>query len=332
MLQVDAANESGWALLSRTFLELERRPEARIAAEPLRVIGRPERCDLPTFDDIRPRPAVARPLSLEASILRKLLPHAPGADEAGALLAALEPALSKLFPPDLETYGVSPRDRLGPRAPHPLFDQAERVAAVLGLKQLALYVHKVRTRGVCVEFVDEGLMVVVPAPLAELPAPEQVFLLGRVLMPYTLSFSAMERLTPRELEVLLASAARIAQPDFGAGLTSEDFLDEQSKRIYKAVPRRQRKALEQAAAAYVTAPRIEILVWREALDRMVTRASAVLCDDLAAAVRVLKETEREMSALGGPDVVRRADKARDLFLFWASDDAMALRRHLGLLV
>jgi tetratricopeptide (TPR) repeat protein len=332
MLQVDAANATGWALLSQTFLDLERRPEARIAAEPLRILGRPEVCGLPSFDDIRARPGVARPLSLEASILRKLLPHAPGAPEAGALLAALEPALSKLFPPDLEAYGVSARDRLGPRAPHPLYEQAERVAAVLGLKQLALYVHKVRTRGIGVEFVDEGLMVVIPAPLAELPTAEQVFLLGRVLMPYTLSFSAMERLTPRELEVLLASAARIAQPDFGAGLTSEDFLNEQSKRIYKAVPRRQRKALEQAAAAYVTAPRIEILVWREALDRMVTRASGVLCDDLAAAVRVLKETEREMSALTGADIVRRADKARDLFLFWASDDAMALRRHLGLLV
>ncbi len=331
MLVADAASAEGWELLCRSFLEVDRRAEARLAFEPLRLLGATPSADLPRFEDQHARPGFARPLALEASILRKLLPHAPGAAEAGALLAALEPALYRLFPADLETYGVSSRDRLGPRAPHTLFESSERVSAVLGLKNLALYIHKVRTRGVCVEYVEDGVMVLVPAQLAELPPPEQVFLLGRVLMPYTLSFSAMERLTPRELEVLLASAARIVEPGFGVGLTSEDFLNEQSRRILKAIPRRGKKALEVAAAAYARAPRIDVLAWRDALDRVVIRASAVLGDDLGAAVRVLRETEREMSAIAGAELVKRSERARDLVLFWASEDAMALRRHLGLL-
>ncbi len=331
MLQTDPSSTEGWELLCRSFLELERRAEARLASEPLRLLAATPPKDLPDFRDVGPRPGLARPLALEATVLRKLLPHAPGAPEAGALLAALEPALWRLFPADLETYGVSARDRLGPRASHPLLESAERVAAVLGLKNLTLYIHKVRTRGVCVEYVEDGVLVLVPAALAELPAAEQIFLLSRVLMPYTLSFSAMERLTPRELEVLLASAARTVEPSFGVGLTSEDFLNEQSKRMIKAIPWRQRKGLENAASAYARAPRIDVLAWRDALDRVVIRASAVLSDDLWAAVRVLRETERELSALSGAELVTRSGKARDLVVFWTSEDAMAMRRHLGLL-
>src|SRR5690606_324223 len=150
-------------------------------------------------------------------------------------------------------------------------------------------------------------------------------------MPHALAFSAMERLTPRELEVLLASAARIAEPGFGAGLTSEDFLTEQSRRIHKAVPRRQRRALEQAAAAYIAAPRVDIMAWRAAVDATVLHAAAVLSDDLAATVSVLQETERELTDAKGIDLIRRSERVRELFLYWVSEDAMALRRYLGLL-
>src|SRR5690606_37379792 len=120
-----------------------------------------------------------------ASVLTKFLPAPPGAPEAAALLAALEPALSKLFPLDLETYGVSSRDRLSARSGHPLYELAEQVAGIVGVRPPALFVHRSRSRGVCVEYIDESTVaLLIPAPLAEQPTAELVFLLARLLVPH----------------------------------------------------------------------------------------------------------------------------------------------------
>ncbi|MBC7174157.1 MAG: tetratricopeptide repeat protein, partial [Polyangiaceae bacterium] len=120
MLDADAASTAGWELLYRSFLDLGLLPEARIASDAMQLLGGGPAVAVPELREHAPRPGMARPLALESSILRKLLPHAPGASEAAGLLAALEPALGRLFPADLKTYGVSSRERLGPRAPHSL--------------------------------------------------------------------------------------------------------------------------------------------------------------------------------------------------------------------
>ncbi len=141
----------------------------------------------------------------------------------------------------------------------------------------------------------------------------------------------MAKLTPRELEVLLASAARNVQEKYGAGLTSEDFLDEQAKRIYKATPRRQRKALEEAARAYIDAPRVDFTRWARAAVRTANRAAALLSDDLLGTIEVLRRTERDLAALKGSGLVRESEVVRDLVKFWPSAAAMHLRHHTGII-
>lgn len=131
--------------------------------------------------------------------------------------------------------------------------------------------------------------------------------------------------------MLLASAARNVQESFGTGLTSEDILDEQAKRIYKALPRRSRKAMEEAARAYVDAGRVDFSRWVRGAERTATRAASLVSDDLHGAIEVLRRTERDLSVSEGEELVRTSDVVRDLVVFWASKPGMHLRRHMGLI-
>ncbi|MBX3251378.1 MAG: hypothetical protein KF901_29645 [Myxococcales bacterium] len=317
-----------WRELSQTFLLAGARREARIAAEPLGLLGVMTDAERALLGQEPARPAHARPGSLAEAIEHLGTPSREQV-AAGALLRSVETALPKLFPPDLESFGLVARDRLTSRTGHPLRALAERIATVLGLEAFDLYVHQERQRGVGVEMGTPAALIV-PAALAELPLPQQTFALTRLLVQIARGLPLVEKLTPREIEVLLASAARQVRPGFGGGLTSEEILDEQSKRLYKALGRRQRKQMEEAAAAYIDAGRVDFPRWVRGAQRTATRVAALLADDLAASLSALRGFERDMVGTG-PALLEASDVARDLVVFWGSAPAMHLRRHAGLL-
>ncbi|MBW2215396.1 MAG: hypothetical protein JRF48_13445 [Deltaproteobacteria bacterium] len=132
---------------------------------------------------------------------------------AGALLAALSPALAKLYPPELESYGLATRDRLATEANHPLRDIANRIAAALDVRNFDLFLHRVRNRGITIEFGTHPA-VLVPATIMEKDPCTQAFLLTQPMTQIARGYHAVEKLTPRELDVLLASAARTVKKSF----------------------------------------------------------------------------------------------------------------------
>jgi hypothetical protein len=142
---------------------------------------------------------------------------------------------------------------------------------------------------------------------------------------------SLEKLTPRELEVLTASAARNVQVGYGSGLTSEDILDDQAKRLHKALPRRSRKTVEELARAYVEGPRLSYTRFADELVRTFLRVAAVLSDDLPECVQVMQRLERDISGLSGPDLVVASPTVSDLMRFWLSETALNLRRRSGLI-
>ena len=320
-----------WRELATTYEEAGDPLGARIATQPLAVLGQ-----LSERDEIRLQAAPIRPLgtkagSLGEALLDRLGSPSPAQSAASELLRVLQPALTKLYPPDFESYDLSSRDKLASgRNAHPFRTLAEHVAGVFGVDSFDVYVHEVRSRGLAIELASPPA-IIMPAPVLELPESQQVFLLARSLAHIARGFPATEKLTPRELEVLLASAARNVQESFGTGLTSEDILDEQAKRIYKALPRRSRKAMEEAARAYVDAGRVDFSRWVRGAERTATRAASLVSDDLHGAIEVLRRTERDLSVSEGEELVRTSDVVRDLVVFWASKPGMHLRRHMGLI-
>ncbi len=303
--------------------------EARLAALPLLAVGADDEHDRARVAAVDAWPARVRPKSLRGSVLDQL--GTPRAEDttAGALLAALSPALAKLYPLELESYGLATRDRLATEANHPLREIANRIAAALDVRNFDLFLHRIRNRGITVEF-GAHPAVLVPATIMEQEPATQAFLLAQPMTQIARGYHAIEKLTPRELDVLLASAARTVKPDFGSGLTSEEFLNEQTRRLQRAIPRRDRKLVRDTALAYSQAKRVKFDRWVNAANRTALRAALLVCDDLAPLVqevrsRIAPEREAEGETFDAHPAYTDALK------FWASPAAMHLREHMGLL-
>ena len=318
-----------WRELANTYDAVGKRREARIATLPLLTIGADDEDDRRRVEASEPRPGRVRPRSLRGAVLAQLGTPRPEDAAAGALLAALGPALAKLYPPELQSYGLATRDRLPTEANHPLREIANQIAAALDIGHFDLFLHRLRNREITIEF-GVHPAVLVPATIMEKDARTQAFALARPMTQIARGYHAVEKLTPRELDVLLASAARIVKPDFGSGLTSEEFLNEQTRRLQRAIPRRDRRIVRDAALGYSQARRVKFDRWVNAAHRTATRVALLLCDDLEPLVqdvrsRIAPEREAEGEAFEThPTLV-------DAMKFWASPAAMHLREHMGLL-
>lgn len=326
LVQWDPGRAEPWRDLALTYDAMEAAYEARLAREPLVLLGDARGGDLDAIQASPPRVPQARPGALDADDHAALTPaHQRLALE---LLAALADALPKLFVPDLEPYGLSTRDRMTTRQGHPLRQRVDRIAEILGAPPVELYMHRVRSKGIGVELSSPPALLV-PAPVADLPEPQQVFLLARPLYLVARRIHPVAKLQPREIQVLLAAAARQVDPSFGAGLTSDEYLQEHGRRLQRALPRRARRTVEDLARRHLAAPPVDFPSVVAGAEGAALRVAAVLADDLQACVEVLQRTERDLQGLSGAALLRRSGPVHDVVRFWLSDDALALRRRLG---
>ncbi len=330
LLDWDLTRLDTWRDMAWTFDEMMRPAEARLAMIPLIVLGGAKEAEIEYLSRMPPRPAQARPGSLTADLLRRLGPHSKGERAAAALLASLGAGLPKLYTPDLDAYGLSTRDRVTTRHGHPIRLLADRISRIFGVEEFDLYVHRARSRGIGVELSSPPSLLV-PAAVGDLPEPQQVYLLARPLANIAQRVHAIDKLTPREIEVLLASAARSVSPQYGSGLTSEEFLDDQLKKIQRALPRRDRKLMEEVAHRYVATPKVDFPRWVDGLNQAARRIASVVADDLDGCIDVMRRTERDLAGLDGMSLARTSDTVADLLRFWISDTALELRKHAGMI-
>jgi hypothetical protein len=329
VLALEPSHDTIWRELAITYESIGREREARVASLPLLVMGLDDEGDRRRIQSAEPRPANVRPKSLRRAVLGRLGTPRPEDAAAGALLEALGPALTKLYPPELQSYGLATRDRLPTEANHPLREIANRIGAALDIRHFDLFLHRIRNRSVTLELGTHPALLV-PAMVMEKDSSTQAFLLTRPMVQIARGYQAVEKLTPRELDVLLASAARLVDPSFGKGLTSEEFLNEQARRLQRAISRRDRRAVLDAAIAYSKARRVKFDRWVHATERTATRVALLLCDDLGPLAQELQGRIQPERAAEG-ETFQTHPTFVDALKFWASPAAMHLREHMGLL-
>jgi len=315
LLLLDPERASTWRDLADTFgsMGLED-PKAR-AKEVLRLMGYGPR----GVEGPRPGPLPSEPGLWAGNSVDELSGDLLPMGIAAEYLSYLSEGLDKLFPPDLSGYGVSSRDRLSARAGHALRILSDRIAALVGVEEYELYVHRTRGRGPGIEL-DGVPLLLVPAWLLEQRESQQVFMLARMLVLCARKCHPILKLAPRELDVVFAAYTRTLVPNFGAGLTSEDILDDQGKRLYRALSRRTRKLVEDTAQRYAAQGGMDLVPWVESREREATRMAALLCDDLSGALECLAHSRDT----GATD--RSEETARDLYRFWVSEAALRARR------
>ncbi|MCB9593572.1 MAG: tetratricopeptide repeat protein [Sandaracinaceae bacterium] len=316
-----------WRELAQTHAAANQRAAAQRALMPLLLLGEATPREKEEVSRYVARPGHAQPGSLDPATTEAFYPVRRTA-ELTQLMRLMVPAIGKLYPPDYEAYGVSSRARLSTRSDEPIRQTADRVAGMFGLADFHLYVHRARAKGVAVEL-SEPPSILIPQPIAEMAEPQRVFALAKAMANISVGLYAVDRLTPRELEIVLAATSRKVSDGYGAGLTSEDVLEDVSKRLFRALPRRNRRPAEDAARAYVSAKSIDFAHFVEAVVTSASRIALVVCDDLVAALDVLRRTERDLGELTGQKLVRHPMVSR-LIRFWVSPEAEVLRSRCGL--
>jgi hypothetical protein len=234
-----------------------------------------------------------------------------------------------VYPAELERWGLSGRDKLSPKSGHPLRSLAERVAAVFGVEDFDLYVHRQHSGKVQLELTDP-VSVLVPATVSGLPEPAAVFALARAFASLARGAGAIEKLEDDDLRLLLGAAARGADSSFGAGTPDEEYLGSLQRRVAKAMPWLGRGAIEEAARAYASSPPLDFAEWLLGAHMTSARAAAIVCDDIVAAADVVRRAEGELSGAQGPSLLEARRLLGDMLGFWVSDGAFAMKRRLGM--
>ncbi len=96
-----------------------------------------------------------------------------------------------------------------------------------------------------------------------------------------------------------------------------------------------RRLLAQPAKAYAQGPKINVDDWVRAMEVSSRRAGLLACGDLSAALDQLSRRLRLVDEGGEPNTESRARtssvvEARDLILFYLSDNHFVLRRMAGI--
>ncbi len=329
VIDLDATNVEAWRELCDVFKALGREDQARAAMSAILAVGAANDLELATLSANPPRPASGTAGSFNETTFLLVDPGAKADAPAAQLLGALCHALHKIHPPELERYGLSARDKLTSRSGHPVRSVVDDVARMFGVEEVDVYVHRAHAGALEIELTSPPSLLV-PAHATELTESKLVFLVARRLANVARGVYAVDRLSAEELELLLAAAARLVDPSFGAGLAEEDFLNGHGRRIGKAIAWLSKGNVEDAAQQYVQAARIDVPLWTARVRQAAARAALVVSDDVAGSVETVRRLEADLAGVTGHALAQGMALVSDLLRFGVSDAAFGLRRRLGM--
>lgn len=311
--------------------QIEKRPrEARLALSILAVLGDADDDERRLLNEWAPRPASARGRTFASSAIRAISLPKAFHPAAGELLESLGEGLPKLFPTNLDSYGLGTRDKIEADSENAHRRRADRLANIFGVTEHDLYIYLVQGRGVVLE-PTQPPSVMFPASFAQLGETQQTFALARPFAYLALHAPLAHKLPPRGLDQLLIASARTADPHYAMGRGDEEAINQLAKRIPKSLSRRNRRAFEEAAQHYARGPALDAQAFSTAVHRSAIRMAAMVADDLQSAVAMLFTTEPDLRNRSVADVLAEDSVIRDLLVFWMSEAAVEHRRRSGLL-
>ena len=243
--------------------------------------------------------------------------------------------LPRLYGLALEDWGVTKQDRLAARSDDPVRALIGRIASLLGVEE-TFDVYLARAVATRVE-IEAGPppALLVPAAVLSQPLQEACSQLGRQLGHLRAGTHGITRIPGKDLGLLVVAGVRTVYPDYGRGVLPEEQLNDVAQKIARLLPRRQRRAFEQAARVVPRRRRVR----RRALARRPAahgpprgaagvgrRAGGVRADRARRPAprgrRAVRPTSCSSAARANPEVV-------EMINFAVSDELAAINRRLG---
>jgi hypothetical protein len=274
-------------------------------------------------------PVILDPVTLRSSVVPESVP---------ALLldlgAAIAGASNKFARVDADSLGLSSRGR----APvHPML--VLRLARGFGLEapDVAASAAVARVRIVP----HETPWLVVPETLAVQPEPVQAAALAGSMVRLTLGLPWMDEVRGVDAHALLCAAARQVLPKYASEARDpsvQERLDEWTRRLGRAMGRKQKKALQELGPALgATRPLAlaDVEAFEQGIARTELRAAFLMTGDLLATLDVARAADGELGSATA-NVGKAAIAAvltnpltRDLVAFALAPATTALRRKAG---
>jgi tetratricopeptide (TPR) repeat protein len=336
LLRIEPLRLDSLRALRRIFDQTGERHRAARAVAALAALGATDPAEIRATREARLRWVGEPSGAITAAEFDAAVRHPDERHPATALLAAMSEVLPKLYALSIEDWGVTKADRLGPRSDDPVRAIVVRVANVFGLTD-GFDIYLARTGATQVE-VDAGHppAVLVPPTVLSLPRQEAFLQLGKQLGRIRAGTYAASRVPGKDLGLLVAAGVRTVFPDYGRGVLPEERLNDVSQQITRALPRRHRRAFEQAALSFRDGGVFDTDRWRTALVHTGHRAALLASGDVLGAFETIVRQDRRLAAaaVASPDELLRAARASvevvEMINFALSDELAALNRRLGL--
>jgi hypothetical protein len=251
-------------------------------------------------------------------------PELPDEDDGGPiadLMRELGTTIAAAIGPNLAVLGTNKKERIDPKAGHPLRNEIVAWAGALGIQELDVYVGG-RDPGAIWGVATETPSLVVGAGVTAPLSPFHRQAVARELLALQRGTSVLSHRQPAEVAALIVAACKLA----GVELDVPHFamLAEFQRLLGKEMPRRVRKVLPDLAARVKSSGQDPELFHRAAnstLDRMAAIAAGDVSWVLAG----------EVENRGRPAAsVEGHERARRLLSFVLSPSYLTLRDSLGM--
>jgi len=313
----------------------QRRRAGRVAAA-LVALGLADAAEARAIREARARWSPETQGTITSAEFEAVLRHPDARHPATALLASMSEVLPRLYGLAVEDWGVTKQDRLPPRSEDPLRALIGRVAALLGVED-AYEVYQARTIASQVE-IEAGPppSLLLPPNFSGLPRQEAYLQLGRQLGHLRAGTYGIGRIPGKDLGLLVAAGVRTVYPGYGRGILPEEQLNDVSQKIARMLPRRQRRAFEQAALSFRDAGLFDGDKWRASLGHTGYRAALVASGDVLGAFEQIARADRRLAAavLQPPEelwgTARASAAVVEMIHFAVGEELAGLNRRLGL--
>jgi len=336
LLQLEPLRVDSLQALRRLCERSGQRRRAARAAAALAALGLTDAAEARAIREARQRWTPEVTGTISGAEFEAVIRHPDARHPATLLLAAMSEVLPRLYGLALEDWGVTKQDRLAARSEDPQRALIARIAALFGVDD-TFDVFQARAIATQVE-IETGPppALLIPANFAALPRQEACLQLGRQLGHLRAGTYAVGRIPGKDWGLLVAAGVRTVFPDYGRGILPEEQLNDVAQKISRTLPRRQRRAFEQAALGFRDAGVFDGERWRAAIGYTGTRAAVAASGDVLGAFEQLARADRRLAAavLQPPEELLAAARGSaaivDLVNFAVGEELCALNRRLGI--
>jgi tetratricopeptide (TPR) repeat protein len=264
----------------------------------------------------------------------RLITHPGERGPIRSVLEILSGELNKIYPGNMARYEFGKNDRFGPKSDHPLRTTANRIARVLGAPEFDLWVTRKLEMGLFLEN-EKPLALIVGSSVDRIQDKDQRFLLGRQLERLRGGHHLVDIVPAKELEALLWTVAKIANP--GAQVPIDPAtLDAMQRKLAKALSSRARKLLEDVGR-HLTSAHIDVAKHRAFGVLTANRAGLAVANDIEVAVRNIARDYPDVrpvfaDARGAAETIGKIPEVRDVLTYAVSEEYFAARALLGIAI